>query len=422
MAAQNRDYSERVAESAAAIIARLSDQLGEVTEATQQVLLRDVSELRGDTQLLQLLRDNTAANIDTFFAALRNNIPLESLEPPTAAMEYARRLAQREVASTALIRAYRIGHQTVLGIMLDAVRASELDTQLQLDTFELITELSFGYIDWVTQQAIAAYQEEHDRWQDKRNSLRALRVRELLEGGDVDVDAMTTAIGYPLRRTHLALVLSTAESGDNDELAALERFVHRAAESLGAQENPLFIPADRLTGWAWIPLAARAAATALGRLGEFVRIEPTAPNIAAGTPLPGAAGFRRSHEQATDVYTVAVASDSQGGRFTTADQPGILLAAMLREKPETVHKWIGEVLGPLADDTDSDRRLRETLSIFLRSGSSFTAAAGELHLHFNSVRYRVGRAEERRGRAIGDDRLDVEVALLLRRLFGSACS
>lgn len=129
MTAQNREYTERVAESAAGIIARLGDQLGAVTQATQEVLLRDVSELRGDTQLLQLLRDNTAANIDTFFTAVRNNIPLESLEPPTAAMEYARRLAQREVASTALVRAYRLGHQTVLGIMLDAIRASGLETQ-----------------------------------------------------------------------------------------------------------------------------------------------------------------------------------------------------------------------------------------------------------------------------------------------------
>lgn len=418
MTAQNREYTERVAESAAGIIARLGDQLGAVTQATQEVLLRDVSELRGDTKLLQLLRDNTAANIDTFFTALRNNIPMESLEPPTAAMEYARRLAQREVASTALVRAYRLGHQTVLGIMLDAIRASGLEVQLQLDTFELITELSFGYIDWVTQLSIAAYQQEHDRWQDKRSSLRALRVRELLEGGDVDTDLMIASIGYPLRRTHLALVLSTVESGNNDELAILERFVHRLAESLGVQEKPLFISADRLTGWAWIPLATCDGASALERVGEFVRSEPTAPYLAAGMPQAGLAGFRRSHEQAVDAFSVAVASDARNRRFTPADEPGILLAAILKERQDSVHKWIAEVLGPLAEDTDSDERLRETLSVFLRTGSSFTAAAAELHLHFNSVRYRIGRAELRRGRPIGSDRLDVEVALLLRRLFG----
>jgi DNA-binding PucR family transcriptional regulator len=58
--------------------------------------------------------------------------------------------------------------------------------------------------------------------------------------------------------------------------------------------------------------------------------------------------------------------------------------------------------------------------VFLRAGSSFKAAAGELHLHFNSVKYRVARAIERRGRPITDDRLDVEVALLLCHWYGTA--
>jgi DNA-binding PucR family transcriptional regulator len=58
--------------------------------------------------------------------------------------------------------------------------------------------------------------------------------------------------------------------------------------------------------------------------------------------------------------------------------------------------------------------------VFLRAGQSFTAAAGELHLHFNSVKYRVARAIERRGRPITADVLDVEVALLLCHWYGAA--
>ena len=46
--------------------------------------------------------------------------------------------------------------------------------------------------------------------------------------------------------------------------------------------------------------------------------------------------------------------------------------------------------------------------------------ADQLHLHVNSVKYRVQRALERRGRVIGDDRLDVEVALLLCHWFDTA--
>ena len=43
-----------------------------------------------------------------------------------------------------------------------------------------------------------------------------------------------------------------------------------------------------------------------------------------------------------------------------------------------------------------------------------------LNLHFDSVKYRVGRAVARRGRDIGSDRLDVELALLACHWYGAA--
>ena len=79
-----------------------------------------------------------------------------------------------------------------------------------------------------------------------------------------------------------------------------------------------------------------------------------------------------------------------------------------------------EVLGPLASATDNDARLRETLRIFLCNGASYKAAADELNLHFNSVKYRIQRAIERRGAPIGADRLDVELALLVCHWFGAS--
>jgi DNA-binding PucR family transcriptional regulator len=58
--------------------------------------------------------------------------------------------------------------------------------------------------------------------------------------------------------------------------------------------------------------------------------------------------------------------------------------------------------------------------VFLRGGVSFKAAAEELHLHTNSVKYRVQRAIDRRCRPISDGRLDVEIALLLCHWYGNA--
>src|SRR3984893_19566761 len=115
--------------------------------STEGLLVTEIADLRRDTQLLQLLRDTVSSNIDTFFSAIRHRIPIEHIEPPAAALEYARRLAQREVSVNALVRAYRLGHQTVLKTALEEIRGSELDPKLSLGVYELIARTSFGYID-----------------------------------------------------------------------------------------------------------------------------------------------------------------------------------------------------------------------------------------------------------------------------------
>ena len=56
--------------------------------------------------------------------------------------------------------------------------------------------------------------------------------------------------------------------------------------------------------------------------------------------------------------------------------------------------------------------LRDTLRVFLQESGSFVAAAERLTLHKNTVRYRVGKAEESLGHPVGEDRLHVELALL----------
>ena len=94
--------------------------------------------------------------------------------------------------------------------------------------------------------------------------------------------------------------------------------------------------------------------------------------------------------------------------------------ALLTEDLTETCEWVCDTLGPLASDTDNDARLRETMRVFFGEGSSYKGAAERLNLHHNSVKYRVDRAVERRGRRIGDDRIDVEIALLVCHHLGSA--
>lgn len=412
--------TDDVAGSAAAIIVRLHDRLEEIARSIQKILITEVPVIGDDPQLLELQRGTAAANVDTVFSAIRYNIPIDHVEPPTAALEYARRLAQRGVSVNALVRAYRLGHQEVLNFVADEVRVSGPDPQRSLDVFLHISTVLFHYVDWISQQIVVAYQNEHDRWLANRNSVRAQHVREILAGTDIDVDAATTAIHYPFNRIHLALVVWYGEPDTGDEIMLMERFINQLAQSLGTYDGSLFIPVDRITGWAWIALPGNASANIVARVRTFAGAQPDAPYIAVGNPLPGIGGFRHSHWQAQHARAIAITLGSNAHRVTAASDPGLPVAALLGNNIGEARAWIADVLGPLACGTDNDQRLRETLRVFLSTGSSLKAAADKLHMHTNSVKYRVNRALERRGRPITEDRIDVEVALLLCQWFGAS--
>jgi DNA-binding PucR family transcriptional regulator len=423
MPERSREDEALVAKSAALIVSRLDDKLPEIARSIHKRLVTELPEIAGDGEILELVYDSVQGNLDTFLPAIRHGISIDDVEPPTAALEHARRLAQRGVDADALLRTYRLGHQVVLAIVLDEIRCAQFETLLGFDVFEQITSTSFRYIDRITRQVLTTYQNERDRWLANQNRVRALRVREVLHGGEIDIDEMTDAIRYPLRRVHLSLIVWCGESENGNELISMERFVAELAKSLGAEERPLFVAGDRVTGWAWVPLPVdptAAASDVTRRIRECAGARADAPWIAAGDPLPGVDGFRRSHRQALAARAVVTASGSHPPAVTAAGDPGLVVAAQFCGDLEQARAWVGDVLGPLASATDSDERMRETLRVFLHTGSSFKATADELHLHVNSVKYRVQRALERRGRPIADDRLDVEVALLLCHWFDTA--
>ena len=58
MVEAGHDDAAVVARSAAAIVSQLDQRLAEVTASIQQTLVTEIAELRGDAQLLQLLRDS----------------------------------------------------------------------------------------------------------------------------------------------------------------------------------------------------------------------------------------------------------------------------------------------------------------------------------------------------------------------------
>jgi DNA-binding PucR family transcriptional regulator len=405
----------------AEVAGRLHDRLVDVSSGVRRSLEDQIPELRGDAALVELLGTSVEGNVDTILHALRYDIAVERVEAPTAALEYARRLAQRGVPVNALVRAYRLGQRRVNELIFAELRAMDIPEPMRVAVIEAITGTMFEYIDWMSQQVVAVYEEERERWLENRNSLRALRVREILAATKtIDVDAATTSIRYPLRWHHLGLVMWYPDPGtEGDELARLQRFLRELGEAAAAAASPLFVAADQSCGWGWLPYRA-AVPDAVEKVRRFAQTRPDSPSAAIGTMAGGIDGFRRSHREAVDARGVAIISDRRGQTVIAATDPGLSVVARLGGDVAGTRDWVATVLGDLASDNENDARLRETLRVFLGCGCGYKVAAEELNLHFNSVKYRVARAVARRGREIGSDRLDVELALLACHWYGPA--
>jgi DNA-binding PucR family transcriptional regulator len=411
------DVDSFVAETAERIHKRLVDASSYIRRSLEE----DIPELRADPRLIDLLDASVEANVETLLHALRYDIAVQSIEAPAAAVEYARRLAQHGVPLNALVRAYRLGHGRMNEIVLRELRERDVAPATRFAVLEAISATLFEYIDRLSQQVVVIYEDERERWLENQNSIRALRVREILEGRKtVDVDATSNLIRYPLRWHHLAVVMWYPEpDGGGDELARVQRFLRELGQAASVGSNPLFVAADQSSGWGWLPFRS-VPPNAVDTVRQFTRKRADAPSVGIGTVASGIDGFRRSHREAEAAHGVAVAGGQLEPTVIAATDPGLSAAALLGGDIDLARIWVIDVLGDLATDSENDARLRDTLRVFLRCGSSYKSAAEELDLHFNTVRYRVGRAVARRGRPIEGDRLDVELALLVCQWYGPA--
>jgi DNA-binding PucR family transcriptional regulator len=404
----------------AELATRLSDRQSEAVSVISASLREDIPELRDEAQIA-LFNASVEGNVATALDALQHHIPVDRVEAPTTALEHARRVAQQGIPLNVLIRMYRQGQRRFTHLVLGELKSIDIAAQARIAVVERITETLFAYVEWMSQQIVEVYEDERERWLETRNSTRAVRVQELLAGRrPVDVDSVITAIRYPLRWHHVALILwYPAGAGETDELGRMQRFVRELGEAAQTDATPLFIATDRSSGWAWLPFQS-APAGVLAAVRRFASGRRDSPSVMIGSPAAGIEGFRLSHDQAEAARTVALARGDAMPTVLAITDPGLAAVAMVGGNVEQARRWVAEVLGDLATNTDNDERLRETLRVFLACDSRYKPAADELVVHFNTVKYRVGRALTRRGRPIAGDRLDVEMALLLCHWYGAA--
>ncbi|MER6223081.1 helix-turn-helix domain-containing protein [Streptomyces sp900105755] len=394
----------------------VGSRLPEVGRDIGDYVVAEIPELRGDATMVKILRASITENAGTLLHVFENDIPLEKVEGPAAALEYARRLAQRGIPLSALIRAYRIGHWRFLQWCLDELNRQNAAEDLAVATNRRMLQTSFGYIDRVTEHVIAVYQHERDHWLLSQSAARAARVRDVLAAGDVELDRVEPALGYRLRQHHLGLVAWLPTPTDGGEgLSRLHRVVDEIAHRLGCPARPLFVPRDAIVSWAWLPLGPDTDVS-WERVSAVLEHGDPSVHLCAGCVGSDVEGFRATHRQALRAQELAAVADPVP-RFTQFAT--VAPIALMASNVDDIRSWVWGVLGPLAVDDENSARLRETAQIFLDNGCSYTATASAQILHKNTVQYRIRKAEEIMGHPIQKEHTDLEIALRAVQYLGS---
>ncbi|MEU2184846.1 PucR family transcriptional regulator, partial [Streptomyces thermolilacinus] len=196
---------------------------------------------------------------------------------------------------------------------------------------------------------------------------------------------------------------SEGASGEDGDTAA------DRAEAAGAAEGGADgaadgagpgLHADRLLAAVRAPLSAG--------LGDDGRL-----TLGVSAAVTSAEGLRGALEEARHARRVAAA---RPGRVCAAGHHELASHVLLLPfVPDDVRRaFTARLLDPLRDyDRRHRAELIPTLEAFLDCDGSWTRCASRLHLHVNTLRYRVGRIEQLTGRDLSrlEDKLDFFLAL-----------
>ncbi|HEY6494814.1 MAG TPA: hypothetical protein VIZ43_16195 [Trebonia sp.] len=120
------DGPAAVAELMSSVAAAVGRRDAAVREDVYETIVAEIPQLREDKPVLALLASSVDSSVETCLQIVRHQIDLGAVRAPAAAVEYARRLAQRGTPLTALLRTYRVGHPCFADWMLKELARQHL--------------------------------------------------------------------------------------------------------------------------------------------------------------------------------------------------------------------------------------------------------------------------------------------------------
>lgn len=396
---------EQVDEIVADVARQLHEVLPSLTSGMTDLFVEVIPEFRQDDLLRRLMVASTAANVAAIVNMLAHGIAPQKIPVPAAAAEYARRFAQLDLSLEALLRAYRLGeHQLVVGAISMIEQIDEpIETADALAATAEIAGRANRYIDQVIEALIEIYEAERREWDSRAGSARAVAIRTVLETESLSLGAAQALVEVPLDGFHQAAIIWSTDGTPSTE--ALRRTTHLLEECSGCQ--PVTMMADDRTQWAWLS-SARPPALDVAELRKRLEACPDVV-VCLGGVGAGLDGFRGTIREAQRARTIVGGLD-RPAQVTEFDD--VAVVALMTADLADVRRWTDRMLPGLTGDDAPSVQLRETIKVFLETNGSYTQAASRLHLHKNTVHYRIRKAEELIGCSLMGNRLSIEVAVL----------
>eukprot|EP01133_Synstelium_polycarpum_P023813 gene23813-28551_t len=226
---------------------RLDERSADIAREMAFMMAHEIDQLDADAKLLEMLEASVQGNITTIIHVLANDIPIDHLQPTTAAVEYALRLAQRDVPSNSLVRAYHMGQGDLMRICHDEISTLDIPARLTLAVLKHTSDVVYSYIDWITLYVFDAYERERSRWMAAQGNLHSAAIHALLSGANADTAAFEAETGYRLGQNHVALVVWSTWDADVMGINTLDRLVRDLGAAAGADKPPIITAIDRRT-------------------------------------------------------------------------------------------------------------------------------------------------------------------------------
>jgi hypothetical protein len=288
----------------------------------------------------------------------------------------------------ALQSAYRLGAR----VAWRRISAVARDAGLDAATMSLLAESIFAYIDEVSAESVEGYASEQAAGAGERQRVRQALVRSLVGDGLEEGEALAAAAAAEWELPRRVAVLA-GEHRDVERFAALA-----GEDGIGARVDELVC-------------VLIADPEAPGRRERLER--SLAGRLAALGPAVAIADARHSWTRAARCVRLARAGVLASDRLVFAEQALGPLA--LFADPQLLAELAERRLEPLASQTPAARaRLEATLLSWLRLQGNVAAVARELHVHVQTVRYRLARLRECFGTQLEDPDVRFELELALR--------